>query len=349
MSGKYRSRDEFRRVRERWFVSCRERGHSDELAAEVWQQVESFAGYSFAKGHSASYAVESYQSLFLKAYYPLEFYTAVINNYGGFYRTEFYVHAARMCGALVEAPCVNHSLAEARLQGKTLWLGLSMVQGLEQRFIAQILQERAQQGPFTGLSDFTARIPCTLAQMKLLLRIGAFRFSGKDRKALMWELHWLMSGNTGSSEPQMLFREPVKSWSLPTLITRPLEDAFEQLELLGFPLCDPFLMAQFPEALKPAPVQLEAAQKGRYMEVCGYLVAVKPTRTLKGQEMYFGTWIDCRGQFFDTVHFPPSVRRCPFRGRGVYRMRGKVSEDFGVASFEVDFMERIPFHPDPRG
>lgn len=349
MSGKYRSRDEFKRVRERWFVSCRERGHSDELAAEVWQQVESFAGYSFAKGHSASYAVESYQSLFLKAYYPLEFYTAVINNYGGFYRTEFYVHAARMCGAQVEAPCVNHSLAEARLQGTTLWLGLSMVQGLEQRFIAQLLQERAQQGPFTGLSDFTARIPCTLAQMKLLLRIGAFRFSGKDRKALMWELHWLMSGTTGSSEPQMLFREPVKSWSLPALITRPLEDAFEQLELLGFPLCDPFLMAQFPEGLKPVPVLLEASQKGRRMEVCGYLVAVKPTRTLKGQEMYFGTWIDCRGQFFDTVHFPPSVRRCPFRGRGVYRMRGKVSEDFGVASFEVDFMERIPFHPDPRG
>jgi DNA polymerase-3 subunit alpha len=85
------------------------------------------------------------------------------------------------------------------------------------------------------------------------------------------------------------------------------------------------------------------------MHICGYLVAVKPTRTLKGQEMYFGTWIDCRGMFFDTVHFPPSIRRFPFRGRGVYQLRGRVSEDFGVASFEVDFMERIPYHPDPRG
>jgi DNA polymerase-3 subunit alpha len=349
MSGKYRSREEFKRVRERWFVSCRERGHSDELAAEVWQQVESFAGYSFAKGHSASYAVESYQSLFLKAYYPLEFYTAVINNYGGFYRTEFYVHAARMCGALVEAPCVNHSMAEARLQGTTLWLGLAMVQGLEQRFIAQILNDRSCNGPFSGLTDFTERIPCSLAQMKLLLRIGAFRFTGADRKALMWELHWLLSKSTAVTEPRLLFREPPKSWSLPTLITRPLEDAYEQLELLGFPLCDPFVLAAFPEGLQPSPVLLHAAHKGRRMHICGYLVAVKPTRTLKGQEMYFGTWIDCRGMFFDTVHFPPSIRRFPFRGRGVYQLRGRVSEDFGVASFEVDFMERIPYHPDPRG
>jgi len=349
MSGKYRSREEFKRVRERWFVSCRERGHSDELAAGVWQQVESFAGYSFAKGHSASYAVESYQSLFLKAYYPLEFYTAVINNYGGFYRTEFYVHAARMCGAIVEAPCVNHSNGEARLEGSTLWLGMAMVQGLEQRFILQMLEERLRNGPFAGLADFTERVPCALAQMKLLVRIGAFRFTGTDRKALMWELHWLLSNSKTYSEPRALFREPAKSWSLPALLTEPLEDAFEQLELLGFPLCDPFMLADFPDGLKPAPVVLSADRKGRRMELCGYLVAVKPTRTLKGLEMYFGTWIDIRGMFFDTVHFPPSIRLCPFRGSGVYRLRGSVSEDFGVASFEVDFMERIPYHPDPRG
>lgn len=348
MSGKYRSREEFKRVRERWFASCRERGHSDELAADVWQQVESFAGYSFAKGHSASYAVESYQSLYLKAYHPLEFYTAVINNHGGFYRTEFYVHAARMCGASVEAPCVNYSLAEARLQGVTLWLGLGMIQGMEQHFIQAILRERQSGGPFLSLADFTERLACTLSQMKLLVRIGAFRFTGKDRKALMWEIHWLLSERKVLHVPQSLFREPAKTWNLPALLTRPMEDAFEQLELLGFPLCDPFLPVNMPEGLKALPVVLRAGDKGRRMEVFGYLVAVKPTRTLKGAEMYFGTWIDCRGMFFDSVHFPPSIRRCPFRGRGVYRLWGKVSEDFGVASLEVDRMERMPYHPDPR-
>ena len=80
-----------------------------ELTSEIWRQIESFAGYAFAKGHSASYAVESYQSLFLKAYYPLEYMVATLNNFGGFYRPEYYVHEARMYGATIHPPSVNQS------------------------------------------------------------------------------------------------------------------------------------------------------------------------------------------------------------------------------------------------
>ena len=85
MSGKYRSRAEFDRVKDKFFINCRDKGYDDSLLSEVWRQIESFAGYAFAKGHSASYAVESYQSLYLKAHYPLEYMVATINNGGGFY------------------------------------------------------------------------------------------------------------------------------------------------------------------------------------------------------------------------------------------------------------------------
>ena len=81
----------------------------ESLVEEIYRQIESFAGYSFCKAHSASYAVESYQSLYLKVYYPVEFMVAVINNQGGFYRTEVYVHEARMSGATIHNPCVNKS------------------------------------------------------------------------------------------------------------------------------------------------------------------------------------------------------------------------------------------------
>src|SRR5687767_15765441 len=91
--------------------------------SEVWRQIESFAGYSFAKGHSASYAVESYQSLFLKAHYPLEFMVGVINNFGGFYKTEFYFHEARMNGARIEPPCVNHSEYLTTIAGNQIYIG----------------------------------------------------------------------------------------------------------------------------------------------------------------------------------------------------------------------------------
>ncbi|WP_306416846.1 PHP domain-containing protein [Fulvivirga maritima] len=99
MSGKFRSRDEFQKAKDQYFSNCKAKGYTYAESAEIWRQIESFAGYAFSKGHSASYAVESYQSLFLKAYYPLEYMVATINNFGGFYRTELYVHEARMHGA----------------------------------------------------------------------------------------------------------------------------------------------------------------------------------------------------------------------------------------------------------
>jgi DNA polymerase-3 subunit alpha len=64
--------------------------------------METFGGYAFSKGHSASYAVESYQCMFLKTYYPLEFMVAVINNGGGFFGVEYYIHEAYMHGAVIQ-------------------------------------------------------------------------------------------------------------------------------------------------------------------------------------------------------------------------------------------------------
>ena len=70
--GQEKSSDTFERLQRKYFEN-RARGYPDELAEEVWRQVASFSGYSFCKAHSASYAVESFQSLYLKTYYPLEF------------------------------------------------------------------------------------------------------------------------------------------------------------------------------------------------------------------------------------------------------------------------------------
>ena len=81
MTGKKKSSDTFRKLMEKYFHNCRERGYPEDLILEVWRQIESFSGYSFCKAHSASYAVESFQSLYLKTYFPLEFMVAVINNF----------------------------------------------------------------------------------------------------------------------------------------------------------------------------------------------------------------------------------------------------------------------------
>ena len=77
-------------------------------------------------------------------------------------------------------------------------------------------------------------------------------------------------------------------------------------------------------------------------------MAIKNTGTSKGDRMNFGTFDDLEGHFIDTVHFPPSAAKYPFRGRGVYELHGKVVEEFDFQSIEVEAMFKLNFCDDPR-
>lgn len=109
MSGKKTSKGKIEGIEQKFRKNCREKGYEEKLTSEVWDQIASFAGYAFPKGHSASYAVESYQSLYLKKYFPLEFMVAALNNGGGFYDVETYIQEIKRCGGTVHAPCINKS------------------------------------------------------------------------------------------------------------------------------------------------------------------------------------------------------------------------------------------------
>ena len=91
MSGKMRSHSAMEKIIEKYFLSCKDKGLTDKQAKELWRQIESFAGYSFCKAHSASFALLSYQVAFLKAHYPAEFMASVLSNGGGFYSAAVYV------------------------------------------------------------------------------------------------------------------------------------------------------------------------------------------------------------------------------------------------------------------
>lgn len=342
MSGKYRSRQEFLRVQDRFFERCRERGYDAAVADRVWYEIESFSGYSFAKGHSASYAVESYQSLYLKAHYPLEFMVGVINNFGGFYRTEFYFHEARMNGATIEAPCVNRSEYLTTIYGTKIYIGFIHLKSLEVKVARQIALEREKDGEYKSLDNFLRRITLGLEQIRILIRMGSFRFTGKSKQQLLWEA-MLYYGNAKSHSKTTvdLFDTEPKEYPLPVLQRNPLEDAFDEIELLGFPLCDPFRLIDSSERGDTVARQL-MHKLGTHVHIVGYVVTTKNTSTLKGEPMYFGTFYDVNGEVFDTVHFPGIARKQPFRGRGFYAIKGKVVEDFGVAMIEVSWMDKLP-------
>ncbi|HRZ50152.1 MAG TPA: PHP domain-containing protein, partial [Bacteroidales bacterium] len=144
MSGKGRGKKEFRLIVEKFFDNCRRFGYPKATTQEVWRQIESFAGYSFSKAHSASYAVESFQSLWLKVHYPLEFMVAVINNFGGFYRTWVYFNEARRWGATLALPCVNLSGYLTTISGTTIYAGFIHIAGLEEKLAKRLVQEREE-------------------------------------------------------------------------------------------------------------------------------------------------------------------------------------------------------------
>lgn len=347
MSGKFRSREEFQRVRDAFFENCLRKGYSLELTADVWRQIESFAGYAFSKGHSASYAVESYQSLYLKAYYPLEYMTATINNFGGYYRTEIYVHEARRFGAKIEAPSINFGAFECTLIGQRLIIGFNLVAGIEVRLIQQLMQERDRRGLFLGFDDLMRRLVIPLEQLSLMIRIGALRDFPESRKELLWKAHFYHHSLGKKPKLPELFAVPEKRFKLPELDEQLHEQAFEQMELLGFPLCNPFDLLAYP--LPSHTLAAEMPSKfSAVVEMYGYLVSIKNSKTASGTVMNFGTLIDKNGDTIDTVHFPESVRKYPFFGKGVYFLKGRITEEFGYYCLEVGEMRKIPFKEDVR-
>lgn len=368
MSGKFRNRREFNDVKKSFFKGALERGNPLPEIEELWTQIVSFGEFSFAKGHSASYAVESYQSLYLKAHHPLEFLVGVANNFGGFYHTEFYLHEAKRMGATIEAPCINSSGEYCTLHEQVvghpncaprIFLGLRNIKGLEDGAALLILNERLHNGPFLDLQDLLRRVPLHVEQARVLVRVGALRFTGRSKPRLLWDLAMLHHGRSDAARNGDLFITKVPDPKLPELNHYPLADAYDELDLLGFPLCDPFSLVdatagreQQASGPSPRPVAVLAKQMstcvGRRVEMLGYMIHVKATDTHTGQRMSFGSFIDTAGDFWDSTQFPDVAERFPFRGRGVYRLVGHVEEEFGHCALRTQFMEKLPWRTDPR-
>ena len=346
MSGKHRSKKEMQRIIQKFFDNCKEKGYTDEITKEVWRQIESFAGYSFSKAHSASFAVESYQSMYLKAYYPLEFMTAVVNNFGGFYQTFVYLNEAKRLGANIELPCVNSSNYISCIRNNDIYIGFIHIANLETKVAKIIEEERRRNGEYASLEDFAERAGVSLEQLIILIRINAFRFTGIHKARLMWKAH-MLAGKT-VKQAAALFQSPVKNFSLPEPEFCPIQEAYDELELLGFPVTQSHFDLIKTNFRGDISVKDLMNNIGKNVKLTGFLVTIKYVRTVKRELMHFGCFMDHEGNLFDTVHFPDTSKAYPFRGQGVYLIAGKISEEFGMPNIVVEKMARLAMKTDPR-
>lgn len=181
----------------------------------------------------------------------------------------------------------------------------------------------------------------------ILIRIGAFRFTEKTKPQLLWEVKLHLKPKRDKRQADVLFVPDGEEYTLPDLTPEAIEDAYDEIELLGFPLRSPFSLIPPPEE---PPVFTRELEEHNQEEVTmiGYLVTTKTTTTVRGDRMQFATFVDSEGELFDVTLFPNEVRNNPLTGRGIYRMRAKVVREFGYHSLELIRQQKLLYLPDPR-
>ncbi|MGH9750524.1 MAG: DNA polymerase III subunit alpha, partial [Candidatus Polarisedimenticolia bacterium] len=160
--------------RRRFVRGAETRGIAPPIVEAVWRMILSFSGYSFCKPHSASYALVSFMSCYLKAHHPAEFMAGVISNGGGYYSTFAYVSECRRMGLGVLPPDVNDSDAAWTGRDRAVRAGLMQIQGLKKEAREAVVAERRRGGPFASFDDFLRRVPIDPSDARLLVRAGAF-------------------------------------------------------------------------------------------------------------------------------------------------------------------------------
>ncbi len=127
-----------------------------------------------------------------------------------------------------------------------------------------------------------------------------------------------------------------------------LDDAYDEIELFSFPVS----MTWFDMLETSFRGDVRAIELNKYtgkkVRMVGHLVTIKYIKTIKNDWMNFGCFIDPEGNFFDTTHFSQSLKNYPFKGSGTYLILGKVVEEFGFPSIEVEKLAKLPVKPDQR-
>jgi DNA polymerase III alpha subunit len=160
------------------------KGHTPELAEEVFARVAAFASFGFCKAHAASFAHITYQSAFLKAHYPGAFYVGLLNaGHVGSYPAWVILNEARRKGIPIYGPHVNSSKPEYFLEGSCIRVPLTAVNGIGPAIARRIVSERQRRGPFSCTQDFITRFSPSETILTILSCAGAL--DGVDKEWIL--------------------------------------------------------------------------------------------------------------------------------------------------------------------
>lgn len=231
--------EEMARLRETFMAGARRRGLSPSVAEQIFQQIAAFAAFGFNKAHAASFARISYETAYLKAHYPAEYFAGLLTAQPmGFYPPRTLAEEAKRLGIAILPPCVNRSEADYTVEelkgfppcspppaGESkesltfssplplrgvrrvgIRCGLRFLRGMTEPALESILQARAQGGPFRSLRDFLTRTSVPYPVVENLILARAFEFTGQSIPQLLGLLAALQ-GRSGERNPSLLWEE----------------------------------------------------------------------------------------------------------------------------------------------
>jgi DNA polymerase III alpha subunit len=334
MSGKMRSHQAMQLIINRFFESCEIKKISPEASQELWRQIESFAGYSFCKAHSASFALLSFQVAYIKVHFPAEFLACVLNNGGGFYSSSVYVQEAKRFGVNVLLPCINESEKEYRGKDREIRIGLMAVKHLSYSSIEIIIEQRKKYGRYVSLSDFIVRAKVGIKETQLLIKCGAMDCFGETRCTLLRlaDIYFNRLKVLEESYNDLFINE---TFGLEETVKTKKDFSIEEKCIAEYEAFD-YMVTKHPleffadwnEKLSLIPSEQMAKYPGKKVRMIGWYMSSKRIRTKKGDIMKFLSLEDLTGTF-EAVIFPRAYYKVAEKtlSMGPYIIEGRINAE----------------------
>jgi len=287
-------------------------GVEKEIAQKIWDSIEPFAQYGFNRSHATCYALIAYQTAYLKANYPEEFITALMqSDQKDLDRINILVDEAKKMGIQVLSPDINESFDNFTLvPPKSIRFGLAAIKNIGHNVVSAIVEERKKNGPFSTMADFLTRLTPQAGQstivnkksMESLIRAGAFDGLA-SRKELLEHIEELLefskeSQKTKNNGQTSLFGDEPKQNKNQLLFTngngaekRKLlnEEIQWEKELLGMYISDHPLNGH-KDFLKQQTIQIKdlpKEKKDSKVKVAGVIIKITKFITKSGKPMLF--------------------------------------------------------------
>ena len=183
---------------------CVRNGIDEKSANKIFDEMAEFAKYAFNKSHAAAYAVVSYQTAYLKAYYPEEFMAATLNSFlGNLDKVPYYIEECKRLNIEILRPNINHSDTKFTVDNGKIRFGMGSIKNVGIAAVNAIVEERRKNGEYKSFTDFCERIQEEAVNKKCiesLIKAGAFDEFEQTRSTLMASFEEIIDSISDSSK-----------------------------------------------------------------------------------------------------------------------------------------------------